>query len=675
MKKIRKIFSNNFIILLLLVITLLSSFIGILSYNPKKAFAEENSLNENKEEEPKKAEDTITVKGVTYNVADEYFGIAKGYNDVIQNLDGKICMSVVVKYDPTINESIDLRKPDEYKLYTKKYCGENGCKKTYYHSVFFESAVLKLQIYKYNVTETSSLYGTHTLTYYNSGNWEINYVPEKGFESFSVAVKSSGNFGNSLNYYGNPFQIINGYPCLEYYFEPEDDTSNYFVKFSYDYKFADSTGSNVGWQHKHYWENHIRTYDMDKNVDYCLADETRSLKGIYVNNIKPCYCSETLLEDLIKDYGEYIGNYLSTIEESFCTENVTVGYLVPIDISNDVIVPDEYKEKEIPFAYLQTVNITCRVTDSRILKSDFIAAMREAGYVSEDYGSEFLTCLNSICSMGEYIDQKVKTNVVTERNYYEVEYDSTYLIHLKSSSGTAKNTILGLSNFYDYYHNFTYGSDSGYDILEQKFVDYMFSCIMKNYGLLNFKFKDYINSTSGNTRYKTLTAYTLYGYWGFSLIPGGEMLDGLLSKFVDAKKNSNGIAITYTSECRLNGTSLSALRANFGYSWLGGVIADTVSKFSGNTNNATFYSYYVAEISNDYVYVISENDSLELTDTSSLTDKGVKDVANKIGNVFKKVGKTVKNLFNQPKKLLFILLVVFIVIILLWFVIKLFKKE
>ena len=146
----------------------------------------------------------------------------------------------------------------------------------------------------------------------------------------------------------------------------------------------------------------------------------------------------------------------------------------------------------------------------------------------------------------------------------------------------------------------------------------------------------------------------------------------MLSDYFDSKLNSNGLAFPFYSTVTLNRTQISSIRDDFNYSWLSSTLSNIFNLVEDTKANANYYMFYVAEISNEHIYVISENGSLELLDNSSIIEKMTSNAFKTIGNMLEKVGGKLMNLISNP--LYFLILIGIVVIVLgVYFIAKIFK--
>lgn len=572
------------IVVFLVFITLLS-LTSFISVKNNKAFAETEQVK-------------TTPKFVKY---DDNFAIREDLNDIYVGDQNGRTMSVVI----TANNNT-LVKPKGTKQKCTINCTWLGCDGDTDYAPFC-SAKLTFTLYKYDGTSTTSKILDYTLTCEGDKWSEATKTYFKDAEKLNVRAKGLLDGGT------NPFSEKDFSYQLELLVTTLKQDDNYKIEFSYDYKYykiETGVGIPFAW-HKHYFENHLKGNSI-------LSNETGTIYDIFSKNVRKKYSNDS---DLKTAYKDKLADYLIKLEKQYITKDITVSFLVPIETEEN---------KNIPFAYKKTVTIKVVINSGRIDTNEVVSTLRKENYISEEYEKTLLKCFNSNVIIGDKLDETLdnKGHVLE----YMLTYSSTYIIHLKSSSGGSNNFALKLTNMSDYYSEFCIGSNSSYSILDTDFYYAVYNNILNTYGLSGYKIPD------GNNAGSVLTPSDLYGYWGFAIIPEGGGFDGLLSNFFDTRKNSNGLCIPFASDVTLDASGLLALQYDFGYSWLSRRLGDIVnSVFSSTTSNATFYMFYVAELSNDFVYVISENGNLEQLDTSSLTTQTIKKGANALSRGFKKV--------------------------------------
>ena len=586
-KKIKKT-----IVVFLVFITLLS-LTSFISVKNNKVFAETEQVK-------------TTPKLVPY---DENFAIREDLNDIYVGDQNGRTMSVVVA---TTNHT--LVNPFGTKKSCSIYCNKWGCKSKKTDDAVFNEAKLTFSIYKFNGTQTTEKILDLVIScnsFLMSWQVETNFYLTETAKKMDVRVKGLQNGGT------NPFVETDTHHQLELLITTVNQEDNYKVEFNYDYYYY---RKNEKFAHNHKYKTHVASSSS-------LSNETGTIYDIFSKNVRKKYPNDS---DLKTAYKDKLADYLIKLEKQYITKDITVSFLVPIETEEN---------KNIPFAYKKTVMINVLTNSGRIETNEVVSTLRKENYISEEYEKTLLKCFNSNVIIGDKLDETLdnKGHVLE----YMLTYSSTYIIHLKSSSGGSNNFALKLTNMSDYYSGFCIGSNSSYSILDTDFYYAVYNNILNTYGLSGYKIPD------GNNAGSVLTPSDLYGYWGFAIIPIGGGLDGLLSKFFDARKTSNGLAIPYSSSCTLNNSALLGLQVDFGYSWFKSLLGDIVNDFSGTSSNATYYMFYVSELSNDFVYVISENGSLEQTDTSSLTSQAVEKTVKTAVKGFKKISSKFLSFFDN----------------------------
>lgn len=597
MVNFRKIKSSKLTIILLAFMICLSTLFFIPLNNDSVFASTENSSS-----------GQSTIKE---NPSDDNFSIEKGFNDIYTGDETGNTMSISL-----IANKSDLVKPKGTTKSCEINCTWLWCGR-HKDSAVFTNAYLKFSIYKYNGTQTTQKLVDYTLFCNKNGKWSESsaYFLESA-KPLNVRVKGLLNNGT------NPFienEDLNFE--LELLLSALNQGDNYKVEFSYDYfyyKENKRVGKPFAW-HDHFYRTHIKCNQL-------LSSETGTVYDIFINNIRKKYSDNYFLK---KAYGENLANNLIALELAHSMKNIRVSFLVPIETDFN---------KQVPFAYKKTVDINVPCLSGRISTNEVVKALKEQNYISEEYEKTLLKCFNSNVLVGDKLDETLNNS--SHKTEYMFSYYSTYIIHLKSSSGNSDNITLGLKSMSDYYSVFCSGSGKPYAVLDSNFYYAVFNNILNLYGLSGFKIPDGVKK--GNV----LTPDELYGYWGFSLIPFGSGFDGLLSKFFDSRKNSNGLCIPFSSSCVLTSTALKRLQFDFGYSWISRIFGDVVNSVNSSAN-ATYYMFYVSELSNDFVYVVSENGSLEQKDTTSLTDKAIKNTVDTAVKGFKKISAKFLSFFDN----------------------------
>ena len=579
------------------------SLLSFISFKSNKVLAEDSEVQTTTDSVGKTTQNDTT--------SDGNFSIEKGLNDIYTGDQSGKTMNVVI----TANNNT-LVNPKGTKQDCTIDCTWVGCGRRVDNAPFY-SAKLTFTLYRYNGTSTTSKILDYTLTCKGDKWLETTKTYFEEAEKLNVRAKGLLDGGTT------PFSEKDLSYQLELLITTLKQDDNYKIEFSYDYKYyKENTGVGIpfAW-HNHYYETHLKGSNI-------LSNEIGTIYDIFSKNVRPKYSDDNALKSA---YGNDLANYLINLEKQYEVKTITVSYLMPISVDNF--------EGNIPFAYKKTVKIDVSVNSGRIKTNDMVSLLREKNYITEDYEKNLLKCFNSNVLFGDYLDQTLdNNNHVTE---YMVTYSSTYIIHLKSSSGGSDNFALKLTNMSDYYSGFCIGSKSSYSILDTDFYYAVYNNILNTYGLSGYKIPD------GENKGSILTPSDLYGYWGFAIIPEGGGFDGLLSNFFDTRKNSNGLCIPFASNITLNSSGLLGLQYDFGYSWMSRRLGGIVNKLSSTESNATYYMFYVSELSNDLVYVISENGSLEQTDTSSLTSQAVEKTVKTAVKGFKKISSKFLSFFDN----------------------------
>lgn len=619
--------------------------------------------------------EVVSNTDVKQQASDENFYLRKDLNDIyvnkIYDVDSLFYgdeLAVSTMSVALVTDKYDLVYPKGTKMKKSIGCTWAGCQGgTDYAN--FNSADITLTLCKYNGTTTGSPILDYTLHCDNKNNWTSSLVSYfDTAENYDVRVKKWDtryvlDNGDS----SNPFiNIDDSFYEVDFLITSDELDSNYQVIISYDYYFSKvnkGVGTLFAW-HKHYYNAHL------SNSGKLISSDTGALYDILINNVLKDFGKDNIfvsrgvftsevknyLYEKFDDNSSFVAS-LESLSLCYTEKNIDVSFLKPIVL--------EDSEKEIPFAYKVTYNVTVPCYSSRIKTLDVIKVLVENGYIDENYEKSLLKCFNSNVKVGDFLDESDGGDSKND-TIYSFHYLSTYIVHLKSSSGGSYSFELGLESMSNYYSPFCKGSDKDYDVLNVGFYEAVFNNILNVYGLSGWQIPDGL--TTGNV----LTSSELYGYFGFALIPEGSGLNSLLADFSNSRKNSNGLSIPYASTVSLDKATLKLLENDFNYAWLSSVFGKVLGGLlDTETTNATYYMFYVSEQTDNFVYVISENGSLEVLNTNSLFKEKTK-------NVVKKVFKTLKNIFSSPKKILIFIGIVVLSVVALFVVVKLlfamFKK-
>lgn len=671
MKNMKRTLSEKIVISFLVVLTILSAFIGILSYSPKTVYAEENSNLTQLDE--KTADKNFAFMKDNVTVHNDIFG------GVLADITGKT-MCIPIKVD----DNIDLFHPETVEKTVKiKSCSYWFCDGGISHHVGFDYATLSFTISKYNGTSK----GDSILTYYlhcdSNGVWSDS-VDNYYTNSLNVRCKSFLSSEDENIFvekdYGKYIMLL---------LTADDYDENYYVEFNYYYRW-----------HKYTKHNHHYVYEI-KNDGSALSCETNTCYGIFNNYVyskisDPSLSDEQNKEKIKEYYNEdflkyfdkkyssspfytldvFVNNLLE-MSEQFSKQTIKVSFLRPIMVENnsDNIDGETTEEKiktVLPFAYMYTTYVEVPTFRGRIKADDVVTVLEDKEILEENELGDYFKIFNSNFAVGEFLDQSLVTDskVVTGDSEYRFSYYPTYIVKLKSSSGDEMNISLGLTNMSSYYSEFCVGSNNLYSCLDNDFYWVVYNAILNKYGLSGYQIPDGIN---GGT--SIISPSNLYAYWGFALVPAGGGFDGLLSKFIDGKVQTKGIYYWLSNKVNISAEALASLESDFGYSYFSRVFGKIFNSV-GSVADATYYMFFISDIDakDDFIYVISENGSVDPDDNAGLTEKtvkkGVSTLVKGVKTVFKKVG----NIFKDPKKVLIIVGIVFLVIILLWVCLKLFKN-
>lgn len=671
MKRIKNV-RKNLILYLLAAITFLTTLVGILSFSfQKKVYAEENS--------------NLTDFTTNPGKDDKNFRFVKDENDLFPNDVAGKTMTIAVK----VADNDELINPQNYvKKDSYKNCNWWLCNGATEKEVWFNSAALKFHLYKYNGTGLSDKILTYELSCDSEGNWTDSVISVSN-ESKSFNLRCKGLLKSS-----NIFTEKNFSKYVEILLTAEDYDSNYCLKFDYDYLWY-----RRNYKSSHHWHEYSVHID---NKGSQLSEETNTPYGIFYNKV---YNNEAVVDKSLSleqqkeaiinyyqsDYSKYfdikyasstvhtLKNFVDNVfnaGEKFTVETIKVSFLRPLITEKEVF--DENNETKIekvtlPFAYMYTTKVTVSLFRGRIKTRDVIDALEEKDVLEKNELENFLRIFGSNTAVGNFLDETLKssTDGVSVDNEYTFAYYPTYVVKLRSSSGNEMNVSLKLTSMSSYYSDFCIGANKDYSVMDADFYWSVYNAILNRYNLRNVTVPDGIN---GGTRDLSGPS-DLYGYWGFALVPAGGGFDGVLSKFIDGNVVSNGIYQWLTMKVSLSGKALASLQDDFGYSYFSRIFGKIFNSL-GSVADATFYMFFISEteVTDNFIYVLAENGSVEVDDTSGISDKAAKKVTTTLVNGVKTVFRKAGNVLKSPKKVLILVGIVFLVVILLWVCIKLFKR-
>lgn len=666
MKKI-KLYKKNIIITFLLLIIIFSSFIGFLDNSPLMVFAEDKKEQIGTKDEP----------------SDGNFSIRQDLNSIYTGDKNGRTMSI-----PVYTSNKDFVYPEktckDHTIYCtwKKFLGGKCGKRT--DSCPFNNATLSFTISKVEGT----IIGSPLLTFYlfcsSKGEWSVGLVEHmqgakdrynlrlKKYPVLNEEEKVSLDYNNFLvdfvyPLHFNPFTIYNdtGY-ILDFLITPTDPNLNFNIEFTYDYfYYKHNTGVTNGClPHQHWYNKHIENNPILplRNKTNCLFEilKTTVFEKLDYKNLG----EEELESKLIEFYSDSFVNDINSLNtfvknimglnDLFVTKEIKISFLRPIILKNNLAKVSsgsegstENKEnlqafeKVLPFAYKYTTRINVEMYNGRIRTDYVLQSLKNKGVIGEYELENFLKIFNSNTAVGPYLDETIDSSNNNESEY-SFSYYPTYIVYLRDSSGHQKNITLELESLAKYYSNFCIGSGKTYSLLSADCYKVVYNRILNYFGLSGFTFPNGLNDDN----LERLTENDLYGYWGFAIIPKGGGFDGLLSRFFDSKVTSNGLAIPYTDDIGLSSSALLQLQNDFHFSWLSSTLGNVVNNFNGS-DNASFYMFYVSEIENEYCYVISENGSLKLEDTSSLTSQAVEKTVKTAVKGFKKISSKFLSFFDN----------------------------
>lgn len=287
-----------------------------------------------------------------------------------------------------------------------------------------------------------------------------------------------------------------------------------------------------------------------------------------------------VLRDNISDNEAY--NYAYDTIHKKVEKTVVITYLEQI--------PDT------PFATTKTqqATITVREDDSTLYGDE---AARALGVTSFD-------CLGSYCS-GFEADEK------GDNSYRAVYYNNVWL-KARTVDGNDYNYYLNINESYaEFYKHFV---DAG--IFDQGAYETVFSSQI---------YANYSEQLAG------YTPETIYGYFGFAMIPKTYGINALWKEFFNTETSQSGVVSTLEYGVNVSQTAYNNLLEDYNYAFLSRVWNDTVNLFTSGSEDATCYILY-AEPGTKTSFV-AENGADDITDDTGAAGQPIQDVGEFIGSV------------------------------------------
>lgn len=296
-----------------------------------------------------------------------------------------------------------------------------------------------------------------------------------------------------------------------------------------------------------------------------------------------------------------------------------------------------------PFATKKTETATVKMNElDDVLKMDVAA---------NALGKKTFDCLQS------YADKFIKADGLYN---YQCHYFNNIWLRAMTVDGNDYNYYLNINESYaDYYSHFV---DAG--IFDKGAYETVFSSQL---------YANYSEQLAG------YTPETIYGYFGFAIIPKTYGINTLWKEFFNTETSSSGVVRNFEYGVNLSLGAYQQLISDYNYSYLRRVWDSAANFFTSGSEDATCYILY-AEPGTKTSF-IGENGADDVTDDSGAALKPVKDVGSFLGGVIdgitgglKTVGTWFKNL-GQNTRIVAGIIVAILAATLITMTIKIFNKK
>lgn len=296
-----------------------------------------------------------------------------------------------------------------------------------------------------------------------------------------------------------------------------------------------------------------------------------------------------------------------------------------------------------PFATKKTETATVKMNElDDVLKMDVAA---------NALGKKTFDCLQS------YADKFIKADGLYN---YQCHYFNNIWLRAMTVDGNDYNYYLNINESYaDYYSHFV---DAG--IFDKGAYETVFSSQL---------YANYSEQLAG------YTPETIYGYFGFAIIPKTYGLNTLWKEFFNTETSSSGVVRNFEYGVNLSLDAYQQLISDYNYSYLRRVWDSVANFFTSGSEDAMCYILYAEPGTN--TSFIGENGADDVTDDSGAALKPVKDVGSFLGGVIdgitgglKTVGTWFKNL-GQNTRIVAGIIVAILAVTLITMTIKIFNKK
>ena len=323
---------------------------------------------------------------------------------------------------------------------------------------------------------------------------------------------------------------IDGYPCFNLLIETDSPHVEYMVAMNSQ---LDT------------WEGETKTtgalwWKKRKKVNKRYISKTRS----YSASVKQFLLAVQRDGELEKEFGSVpvVLQKAKDIIELTEEKSVTIAYLQQIGSS--------------PFAQRVVKDIVLPVTAGKVCYADVCNALR-------------VSTLNVLGASVIGFEQD-------SFGVYQAEYASSAHVIAKTVDGNKQDYYLSFNKtFADFYSEFT--NDS---VFSAGAIEYAFNSIVRKY-------------VSNNSALDGFTPETLYGLWGYVVVPRTNTWNAIFADIFDVPTDFDGVLQSYELRENLSIASYNKLLSDYGYNWIERIWQDFLGLLQdAGTYEATHFLFY-----------------------------------------------------------------------------------
>lgn len=338
------------------------------------------------------------------------------------------------------------------------------------------------------------------------------------------------------------------------------------------------------------WSSNSIGRDEIKTSGHCQSS-VRSVYKVFKSLEDAGKLSETY-----RDVGAY--NYAYNIIHGKVEKNVSISYLVQIPGT--------------PFASkkTQTATVTMQEDNDTLPKDEAASAL----------GVKSFDCLESYC--GGFVKG--------ENGSYVANYFNNVWLKARTVDGNDYNYYLNINESYaEFYNHFV---DAG--IFDRGAYETVFSSQI----YANYK--------------EQLTGYspeTIYGYFGFAMIPKTYGINTLWKEFFNTKTSQAGLVSTFEYGVDLTLDAYNTLLEDYNYAFLSRVWNDALNLINSGEEDTTCYILYVEP--GQKTAFVAENGAEDINDDTGTAIRPVAKVGELIGSIGGAIGDGISGVASWIKGL------------------------